>query len=46
MNLDESRSLRVVLYEGKGGKPLNAEFCYRTVSALLAEGFAVTRLLR
>lgn len=43
MNLDESQSLRVVLYEGKGSKPLGAEFCYQTVSALLAEGFAVTR---
>lgn len=43
MSLVESRSLRVVLYEGKGSKPLGAEFCYRTVSALLAEGFAVTR---
>lgn len=43
MSLVESRSLRVVLYEGKGSKPLDAEFCYRTVSALLAEGFAVTR---
>lgn len=43
MSLVESRSLRVVLYEGKGSKPLGAEFCYRTVSTLLAEGFAVTR---
>ena len=43
MSLVESRSLRVVLYEGEGSKPLGAEFCYRTVSALLAEGFAVTR---
>lgn len=43
MSLVESRSLQVVLYEGKGSKPLDAEFCHRTVSALLAEGFAVTR---
>lgn len=43
MSLVESRSLRVILYEGKGSKPLGAEFCYQTVSALLAEGFAVTR---
>ena len=43
MSLVESQSLQVVLYEGEGSKPLGAEFCYRTVSALLAEGFAVTR---
>ena len=43
MSLVESRSLRVVLYEGKGSKPLDAEFCYQTVSALLAEGFTVMR---
>lgn len=43
MSLVESRSLRVVLYEGEGSKPLGAEFCYQTVSVLLAEGFAVTR---
>ncbi len=43
MSLVESRSLRVVLYEGEGSEPLSAESRYQTVSALLAEGFAVTR---
>ena len=43
MSLSESRSLRVVVYEGEGSDPLTPESRFDTLSALLDGGFAVTR---
>ena len=43
MSLTESQSLRVVVYEGEGSDPLSSESRYDTMSALLEDGFAVTR---
>ncbi|MCS1410121.1 MAG: hypothetical protein M2R45_03310 [Verrucomicrobia subdivision 3 bacterium] len=43
MSLVESQSLRVVMYEGEGSEPLDAEARFQTMSALLENGFAVTR---
>ncbi len=43
MSLLETDALRVVVYEGEGSAPLTPESRYDTLSALLDEGFAVTR---
>ncbi len=43
MSLEESRSLRVVVYEGEGSAPLEAQARYDTMAALLQEGYSVTR---
>ena len=37
------KSLRVVLHEGKGTKPLEDEFRFETIASLLDAGFEVTR---
>jgi Pyruvate/2-oxoacid:ferredoxin oxidoreductase delta subunit len=43
MNKTEGRNLRVVLYEGPGSAPLPAEDRFRAISALLQNGFEVSR---
>src|SRR6185436_10990013 len=43
MNKTEGKNLRVVLYEGPGSAPLAAEDRYRAISALLQNGFEVSR---
>jgi len=43
MNKTEGKNLRVVLYEGPGSAPLPAEDRYRAISALLQNGFEVSR---
>lgn len=43
MNKTEGKNLRVVLYEGPGSAPLEAEDRYAAVSALLRNGFEVSR---
>jgi Pyruvate/2-oxoacid:ferredoxin oxidoreductase delta subunit len=43
MNKTEGKNLRVVLYEGPGSDPLPDEDRYRAISALLQNGFEVSR---
>jgi len=43
MNKTEGKNLRVVLYEGPGSAPLPAEDRYHAISALLQNGFEVSR---
>ena len=43
MSRTQGRNLRVVLYEGPGSTPLAALDRYQTLSALLDDGFEVTR---
>jgi len=43
MNKTEGKNLRVVLYEGPGSAPLPAEDRFRAISALLQNGFEVSR---
>lgn len=43
MSATEGRNLRVVLYEGPGGAPLEPAERFRLVQALLQEGFEVAR---
>jgi len=43
MNKTEGKNLRVVLYEGPGSAPLPPEDRYRAISALLQNGFEVSR---
>ena len=43
MNKTEGKNLRVVLYEGPGSAPLPDEDRYRAISALLQNGFEVSR---
>ncbi|HXG63367.1 MAG TPA: ferredoxin family protein [Planctomycetota bacterium] len=43
MNATEGRNLRVVLYEGPGGAPLEPAERFRLVQGLLQEGFEVAR---
>lgn len=43
MNKTEGKNLRVVLYEGPGSAPLPGEDRYRAISALLQNGFEVSR---
>jgi len=43
MNKTEGKNLRVVLYEGPGSAPLPVEDRFRAVSALLQNGFEVSR---
>jgi Pyruvate/2-oxoacid:ferredoxin oxidoreductase delta subunit len=43
MNKTEGKNLRVVFYEGPGSAPLPAEDRFRAVSALLQNGFEVSR---
>ena len=42
MSLTDQTTLRVVLYEGTGTKPLGSDSRYETMSTLLQRGFAVT----
>lgn len=44
MSLKDQPILRIVLYEGTGSQPLPAEDRFAAVAALLAQGFAVTRV--
>jgi Pyruvate/2-oxoacid:ferredoxin oxidoreductase delta subunit len=44
MSLKDQTTLRVVLYEGNGGKPLDAAERFLAVSTLLERGFGVTRV--
>jgi len=43
MSLKEQSTIRVVLYEGEGAQPLEAQDCFGALTALLEKGFAVTR---
>jgi Pyruvate/2-oxoacid:ferredoxin oxidoreductase delta subunit len=43
MSLKDQSTLRVVLYEGDGAQPLEAQDRFAALSALLEKGFAVTR---
>jgi len=43
MNKTEGRNLRVVLYEGPGSAPLEAENRFQAISSLLQNGFEVSR---
>ena len=43
MSLNDQTALRVVLYEGTGAQPLEPQQRYDAMSALLDQGFAVTR---
>ena len=43
MSLTDTQSLRIVLYEGEGSLPLETGTCRRILSALLEEGYTVTR---
>lgn len=43
MSLKEQSTLRVVLYEGEGAQPLEAQDRFTAMSALLDRGYAVTR---
>ncbi len=43
MSLVESQSLRVVVYEGEGSETMDSNARFDTMSALLEDGFAVTR---
>ena len=43
MSLVESQSLRVVMYEGEGSEAMDSSARFDTMSALLEDGFAVTR---
>ncbi len=44
MALRDQTYLRVVLYEGKDSEPLDGEQRFQTVSRLLGQGFALTRV--
>lgn len=44
MSLKGQTTLRIVLYEGNGAQLLPADDCFTALSALLARGFAVTRV--
>jgi len=44
MGLKEQTTLRVVLYEGSGAQPLEANDRFAAVTGLLEKGFAVTRV--
>ena len=43
MNKTEGANLRVILYEGAGSQPMDAEDRFKAISALLDNGFEVTR---
>jgi len=43
MSLKDQSTLRVVVYEGNGAQPLNADERFSALSALLEKGFSVTR---
>ena len=43
MSLTDSRTLRIVLFEGQGSEPLDPATRFETASALLTEGFSVSR---
>ena len=43
MSLKDQSTLRIVLYEGTGSQPLEANDRFTTMTALLEKGFAVTR---
>jgi Pyruvate/2-oxoacid:ferredoxin oxidoreductase delta subunit len=44
MSLKEQTTLRIVLYEGSGAQPLEAQDRFAAVLALVEKGFAVTRV--
>ncbi len=44
MSLQDQTTLRIVVYEGDGARRISAENRFATMSALLARGFAVTRV--
>ena len=44
MSLSDQTTLRIVLYEGNGARPLEAADRFAAMSALLEKGFAVTRV--
>ncbi len=44
MSLKDQTTLRIVLYEGEGSHPLEPQARYAAVSALVEQGFAVTRV--
>jgi Pyruvate/2-oxoacid:ferredoxin oxidoreductase delta subunit len=44
MGLKEQTTLRVVLYEGSGAQPLEANYRFAAMTGLLEKGFAVTRV--
>ena len=43
MNKTEGANLRVILYEGAGSQPMDSEDRFKAISALLDNGFEVTR---
>jgi Pyruvate/2-oxoacid:ferredoxin oxidoreductase delta subunit len=43
MSLKDQTTLRIVLYEGSGSEPLNADERYAAIHGLLEKGFTVTR---
>jgi Pyruvate/2-oxoacid:ferredoxin oxidoreductase delta subunit len=43
MSLKDQSTLRIVLYEGDGAKPLEAQDRFTALTALLEKGFAITR---
>lgn len=45
MSLKDQTTLRVVLYEGDGAAPLDAEGRFAALSALLEKGYSVTRTI-
>jgi len=44
MSIKDETTLRIVLYEGNGSQPWEAQDRYTTLSTLLDKGFAVTRV--
>ena len=44
MSLKDQTALRIVLYEGSGAQPLEANDRFAAMTGLLEKGFAVTRV--